>query len=252
MTRQLTVTGTFDDGSTRTLSGAPGVALSYAPASTTFVSVNSTGLVTGLASGTEMITVSATIATVTRTAPVNVTVSSLYSYIADSEFETPLGDNWQPQIVTTATVGSVTYPIVEIRDSFDPVLLPAQEGNRFLYIEAPDSSLGGVSQMVNLPNLAAGEALRLDFRCFAKRELVTLQLHIVGPTSSEMATFSPNPLASSGAVEGHFRDLSAYAGQTIELRFLATSPSAPGTPGDTSLGLDSVTIFVVPTGVGSI
>jgi trimeric autotransporter adhesin len=72
-TQQMTATGTYDNSSTETITDSA----SWASSDVTIATVGSTGLVTGIASGSA--TISATLAGVSGSTTVNVTVANLAS-----------------------------------------------------------------------------------------------------------------------------------------------------------------------------
>lgn len=253
-TAQLTVTGLLDDGTTVTLVNSSEVSLSFSTVATTAAIVSPTGLVTGIWFGSETVAVTAVIDGVTRTTAVPVTVSYFTSErLTDPRFTEPLDTLWLRVFPNVVTVGPDTYPLVEVRTSFDPATLPSLEGIRFLYVEAPSDSQGGISQTITLPSLAADQALHLRFGAVAKLNPVNVTAEVHGSTTVGWTVSPPSlysaPLMPSGENELTYYqiDVSALAGETVEVRILASSPALPGSPGDTSVAISDLTLVVWPT-----
>ncbi len=251
-TQQLTVIGHLDDGTTATLVSSSEVSITFSTVSTSVASVGTSGLVTAISIGTE--TVSVNVAVGSQTFPSSVLVTVLppvMNLIFDPEFDIVLDSfAWMTFVDVPVTAGLENFPYIERRSSFDPVALPIQEGDDFLYIEAPLNSRGGVSQFVTLPSLSTGEYIELRFEAFARTAAGTVTVEVVG-SSTLTQTFAPTPFYdASGVPTGatgptNFNmSLSILAGQTVEIRFLTSTPVAPGTFGDTGVGIDSLLLIV--------
>lgn len=251
-TRPLVVTGTFDDGSVTTLVNSSDVTLSFTPSMTSFVSVDSGGQVTAIGPGTGSILVSATINGVTRTTNVPTTTSYLLSYISDHSFDGSLTSNWNLLYENPVTVGSDTYPLIEVRNTYDPTAFPAQEGDNFLYLEVPSDSIGGISQSVNLPILEPGEKFILNLQAFAMLWPIQFTVEIVGSTTVTQTISIPALYTAPGVpfpgyiAQPYNIEFTELSGETVDVRFLATSPAPPTAPGAASMGLDDLALYVYP------
>ena len=260
-TSQLTVTGLLDDGTAVTLVSSSDVSLSFSTAATTAAIVSPTGLVTGIWFGSETVTVTAVVDGVTRATTVPVTVGApLENLFSDSYFFDALDVSWISQYDNIVTAGGITYPLISFENSFDP-LLPSPTnptGTRILYLEVPTDSVGamsrgGIRQFVDLPAIASHEAILIDFRAVAKMNPIVITVEVNGASSSISNDFTPPtlyapPLVPTGTTDfaSYQFDVSAFAGETVEVRFLASGLLPPGAPGDTSVAIEFPTVAVWP------